>query len=184
MNEFVYILSNEAFPDLFKIGKTNNIEDRVRQLSSHSGVPIPFEVYYACKVADSSKVEKSLHDAFADYRLNPRREFLHVDDMASACIHVMSLDSELLKKNTHPMTSHINIGTGVDVTIKELTETIGHVVGFKGQIKWDVTKPDGTARKLLNVKLIEKLGWQSTVTLRSGLERTYDWFLNQTDYRS
>ena len=114
----------------------------------------------------------------------PMREFLHVDDMASACLHVMSLDSEFLLNNTHQMTSHINIGTGVDVTIRELTETIADVVGFKGYIKWDVSKPDGTARKLLNVKLIEKLGWQSTVTLRSGLERTYDWFLNQTDYRS
>jgi NDP-sugar pyrophosphorylase family protein len=77
-----------------------------------------------------------------------------------------------------------NIGTGVDVTIRELTETIADVVGFKGYIKWDVSKPDGTARKLLNVKLIEKLGWRSTVTLRSGLERTYDWFVNQTDYRN
>lgn len=114
----------------------------------------------------------------------PMREFLHVDDMASACIHIMSLDSEFLQNNTQPMTSHINIGTGVDVTIRELTETIAAVVGFKGQIKWDLSKPDGTARKLLNVKLVEKLGWRSTVTLRSGLERTYDWFLNQTDYRN
>lgn len=79
MSEYVYILSNEAFPDLFKIGKTINIEDRVRQLSGHSGVPIPFEVYYACKVADSSKVEKSIHDAFADYRINPRREFFKIN---------------------------------------------------------------------------------------------------------
>ena len=114
----------------------------------------------------------------------PMREFLHVDDMASACIHIMSLDSEFLQNNTDPMTSHINIGTGVDVTIRELTETIAAVVGFKGHIKWDLSKPDGTARKLLNVKLVEKLGWRSTVTLRSGLERTYDWFLNQTDYRN
>ena len=111
------------------------------------------------------------------------REFLHVDDMASACIHVMGLDSKMIKKNTEPMTSHINIGTGVDVTIRELTETIADVVGFEGVVKWDVSKPDGTARKLLNNKIIEKLGWQPTITLRSGLERTYDWFLNQTDYR-
>lgn len=115
---------------------------------------------------------------------SPMREFLHVDDMASACIYIMSLDSEFLQKNTHPMISHINIGTGVDVTIRELTETIADVVGFKGHIKWDVSKLDGTPRKLLNVKLVEKLGWQSTITLRSGLERTYDWFLNQTNYRS
>jgi hypothetical protein len=79
MGEYIYILSNEAFPDLFKIGKTKNIEDRVRQLSSHSGVPISFEVYYACEVIDSAKVEKSLHDAFADYRINPRREFFKIN---------------------------------------------------------------------------------------------------------
>ena len=113
----------------------------------------------------------------------PMREFLHVEDMATACVHVMNLDSELLRKNTQPMTSHINIGTGVDVTIKEVTETIAHVVGFKGQIRWDLTKPDGTVRKLLDVRLIENLGWQSTVGLLAGLKRTYDWFLNQTDYR-
>ena len=114
---------------------------------------------------------------------SPKREFLHVDDMASACVHVMGLDSELLQKNIDSMTSHINIGSGVEVTIKELTENIADVVGFKGRIKWDKSKPDGTARKLLNVQLIEKLGWRSTVTLQSGLERTYRWFLNNTDHR-
>ena len=114
---------------------------------------------------------------------NPKREFLHVDDMASACVHVMGLDSELLQKNIDSMTSHINIGSGVEVTIKELTENIADVVGFKGRIKWDKSKPDGTARKLLNVQLIEKLGWRSTVTLQSGLESTYRWFLNHTDHR-
>ena len=95
----------------------------------------------------------------------------------------MGLDSELLQKNIDSMTSHINIGSGVEVTIKELTENIADVVGFKGRIKWDKSKPDGTARKLLNVQLIEKLGWRSTVTLQSGLERTYRWFLNHTDHR-
>lgn len=114
---------------------------------------------------------------------SPMREFLHVDDMASACIHIMNLDSELLQKNTEPMTSHINIGSGTDVTIKELTEVVADVVGFKGKIIWDVSKPDGTARKLLNVKLLGNLGWRSTIMLRPGLERTYHWFLNHTDYR-
>lgn len=145
--------------------------------------------------SENSHVIPGLVRRFHDAKLNedesvtawgtgaPMREFLHVDDMASACIHIMSLDSKFLQNNTHPMTSHINIGTGVDVTIRELTETIADVVGFKGHIKWDVSKPDGTSRKLLNVNLIKKLGWQSTYTLRSGLEKTYDWFLNQTDYR-
>ncbi len=113
----------------------------------------------------------------------PMREFLHVDDLASACIHIMSLDSKFLEKNIQPMISHINIGTGDDVTIKELTEIIAEVVGFKGNIKWDSTKPDGADRKLLDVGLVEKLGWKSNITLRAGLESTYDWFINQASYR-
>ncbi len=114
---------------------------------------------------------------------SPMREFLHVDDMASACIHIMSLDSKFLEKNIKPMISHINIGTGNDITIKELTETIAEVVGFKGSIKWDLSKPDGTDRKLLDVDLLKRLGWESNIKLRSGLESTYDWFVNQTSYR-
>ena len=114
---------------------------------------------------------------------SPMREFLHVDDMASACVHIMSIDPKLLQNYIQPMISHINIGTGSDVSIKELTETIAQVVGFKGSVKWDLAKPDGTARKLLDVNLLKKLGWQSNISLKSGLENTYNWFLNQKDYR-
>ena len=113
----------------------------------------------------------------------PMREFLYVSDMASACIHVMNLDSKLLGDSTQIMSSHINIGTGLDVTIRELTETIASVVGFKGEIRWDITKPDGAPRKLLDVELIKKLGWTSSVPLRDGLEVTYEWFKNQANYR-
>ena len=79
MTEIVYILTNPVIPDLVKIGKTTNLEERVRSLSSHSGVPVPFEVYYACVVSNSSKVEKHLHDGFGDHRVNPKREFFRIN---------------------------------------------------------------------------------------------------------
>lgn len=79
MKEIIYILTNPAIPELVKIGRTSNLEERVRSLSSHSGVPVPFEVYYACLVEDSIKVEKHLHDGFGDHRVNPRREFFRIN---------------------------------------------------------------------------------------------------------
>lgn len=79
MSEIVYILTNPVIPDLVKVGRTTNLEERVRSLSSHSGVPVPFEVYYACVVNDSSKVEKHIHDGFGDHRVNPRREFFRIN---------------------------------------------------------------------------------------------------------
>lgn len=79
MSEVIYILTNPVIPDLIKIGRTVNLEDRVRSLSSHSGVPVPFEVYYACLVSDSVKVEKHLHDGFGDHRVNPKREFFRIN---------------------------------------------------------------------------------------------------------
>ena len=79
MSEIVYILTNPVIPDLVKVGRTTNLEERVRSLSSHSGVPVPFEVYYACVVHDSSKVEKHIHDGFGDHRVNPRREFFRIN---------------------------------------------------------------------------------------------------------
>ncbi|CAI1766296.1 GDP-L-fucose synthase [Serratia fonticola] len=106
----------------------------------------------------------------------PMREFLHVDDMASACIHVMNLDKDIYESCTQPMLSHINVGTGLDCTIKELTQTIAEVVGFKGEIIFDTTKPDGTPRKLLDVNRLKMLGWQSSIPLDDGLQSTYRWF--------
>jgi len=79
MNEIVYILTNPSMPDLIKIGRTNSLDDRVRSLSTHSGIPVPFEVFYACEVPDSLKVEKHLHDAFGDHRVNPKREFFRLN---------------------------------------------------------------------------------------------------------
>lgn len=112
------------------------------------------------------------------------REFLYVDDMASASIFVMNLDKTIYDKHTEPMLSHINIGTGVDCTIKELTETIAKVVGYTGDIVWDSSKPDGTPRKLMDVNRLKSLGWQYSIDLEQGLKQTHDWFLdNQESFR-
>lgn len=111
----------------------------------------------------------------------PMREFLHVDDMAAACVHVMELDEATYRRFTQPMLSHINVGTGVDCTIRELAETIARVTGFKGHICWDTSKPDGTSRKLLDVSRLQSLGWKSSISLEEGLRDTYRWFLENQD---
>lgn len=114
----------------------------------------------------------------------PKREFLFVDDMASASIYVMNLPTEIYAKNTSPMLSHINVGTGVDCTIRELAETIASVIGYKGQIVFDAEKPDGTPRKLMDVERLRRMGWRWSTSLRDGLVLTYDWFLkNQHSFR-
>jgi GDP-L-fucose synthase len=114
----------------------------------------------------------------------PMREFLHVDDMASACLHVMNLDRDTYHSHTLPMLSHINIGTGKDCTIRELAETISKVVGFEGKIEFDPSKPDGMPRKLLDLSRINALGWQASITLEEGIRDTYRWFLeNQASIR-
>lgn len=111
----------------------------------------------------------------------PMREFLHVDDMAAASIFVMNLDNETYQNETQPMLSHINVGTGIDCTIRELVETVAKVTGFKGQIGFDATKPDGAPRKLMDVSRLERLGWKAQTTLEQGLTSTYEWFLRQQD---
>lgn len=114
----------------------------------------------------------------------PMREFLYVDDMADASIHVMNLDKATYDENTVPMLSHINVGTGVDCTIRELVETVAKVVGFGGKIQFDSTKPDGAPRKLMNVDRLKSLGWEYSVSLGDGLSKAYQWFLaNQGSFR-
>jgi GDP-L-fucose synthase len=116
---------------------------------------------------------------------SPMREFLHVDDMAAASIFVMELDKATYEANTEPMLSHINVGTGVDCTIKQLTETVANVVGYTGKITWDTSKPDGAPRKLMNVDRLKALGWQYSIELKQGLQHAYDWFLaNQDSFRA
>lgn len=106
----------------------------------------------------------------------PKREFLHVDDMAAACLHVMGIDSETYRTNTQPMLSHINVGTGTDVTIRELAELLAQVVGYQGRIVFDSSKPDGTPRKLMDVERLASLGWQARIGLKEGLQSAYDWY--------
>lgn len=107
----------------------------------------------------------------------PKREFLYVDDMAAACIHIMDLAPTVYAQNTQTMLSHINVGTGEDLTIGELARLIGEVVGFQGTITFDTSKPDGTPRKLLDVDRARSLGWSPSVSLRAGLELAYQDFL-------
>lgn len=111
----------------------------------------------------------------------PMREFLHVDDMAAASVHVMELDADLYQAHTEPMLSHINVGTGVDCTIRELAETVARVTGFQGHLVWDDSKPDGTPRKLMDVSRLKALGWESSIGLEDGLRDAYQWFLEHQD---
>ena len=107
----------------------------------------------------------------------PMREFLCVDDMAEASLFVLELDKETYQANTKPMLSHINIGTGKEVTIREIAETMKRVVGFKGDLKFDSSQPDGSKRKLIDVSLLTSMGWTYNIELEEGLKKTYDWYL-------
>jgi len=106
-----------------------------------------------------------------------KREFLHVDDMADASIFLHNLDKNIISKHTHPMQSHVNVGTGTDVSINEIAHRIKEVVGFRGNIIFDRSKPDGVPQKLLNVNLIIKLGWKAKIDLKVGLVNAYQDFL-------
>ena len=114
----------------------------------------------------------------------PRREFLHVDDMAAASVHVMELDEAVLRDHTRPMLSHINVGTGEDCTIRELAETVARVTGFTGRLVFDTDKPDGAPRKLLDVSRLAALGWRPQIGLEEGLRDAYAWYVeNRADVR-
>lgn len=107
----------------------------------------------------------------------PQREFLHVDDMAAASVHVMELDDATYQAHTQPMLSHINVGTGVDCSIRELAETIARVTEYQGRLVFDSSKPDGTPRKLMDVSRLKALGWQASISLENGLRDAYRWFV-------
>jgi GDP-L-fucose synthase len=114
----------------------------------------------------------------------PMREFLYVDDMAAASVYVMNLDKSIYDQYTEPMLSHINVGFGSDVTIKALAQTISEVVGYQGSIDFDITKPDGTARKLMDSGRLNSLGWQARVNLKAGLTKAYqDYLVNSEALR-
>lgn len=142
--------------------------------------------------AENSHVIPALIRRFHDAKVNAadkvviwgtggaRREFLYVEDMAEASMHVMEMDKATYDANTRPMLAHINVGTGEDVTIRELAELIGHVVGFSGHIEYDTSKPDGTPRKLMDVSRLRALGWKPRIGLKDGLSRAYQDFLSSS----
>jgi nucleoside-diphosphate-sugar epimerase len=109
----------------------------------------------------------------------PRREFLHVDDMAAASLFVMDLPPDVYAAETQPMLSHVNVGSGSDISIRDLAGMVADVTGFKGAIRCDTSKPDGTPRKLMDVSRLARLGWRPQIDLRHGLEQTYRWYLDQ-----
>ncbi len=109
----------------------------------------------------------------------PRREFLHVDDLADACLHVACLPADVYSQHTQPRQSHLNVGTGCDVSIAGLADTIARVVGYEGQIQYNSEYPDGTPRKLLNVTALKELGWAAEIGLEEGIASTYQWYLQK-----
>jgi GDP-L-fucose synthase len=111
----------------------------------------------------------------------PKREFLHVDDMAAASIYIMNLDSEIYSLHTKPLLSHINVGTGIDCTISELAQIIADMTGFSGKLIFDDSKPDGAPRKLMDVSKLRDLGWKHTINLKDGLAETYTWYKNNIE---
>lgn len=144
------------------------VNDNFHPENSHV-VPALIRRFHEAKLSDASEVV-----VWGSGK--PMREFLYVDDLADACIHIMNIDRSQYESVTSPMESHINIGTGIDCTIEELATTIAKVVGYKGDIVWDADKPDGTPRKLLNVEKINSIGWQASTGLEAGLAKTYRWF--------
>ncbi len=145
---------------------------------------------------DNSHVIPALMRRFHEAKLNndaevmvwgsgkAMREFLFVDDMAAACIFVLELDTETYHANTSLLLSHINVGTGVDVTIREMAETMKQVVGFEGTLTFDDSKPDGAPRKLIDVTRLTAMGWKYSVGLEEGLRRTYEWYLDTEEMRT
>jgi GDP-L-fucose synthase len=107
----------------------------------------------------------------------PRREFLHVDDLAAASLFVLNLSKDIYAENTEPMLSHINVGTGKDVSILELAQLVAKITGYSGEISTDPSKPDGTMRKLMDVRRLDQMGWRAHIELEQGLAETYEWYL-------
>ena len=149
------------------------INDNFHLENSHV-VPALIRRFHEAKISNDSEV-------LAWGTGTPKREFLYVDDMAEASIFVMNMDKSNYDSCTSAMNSHINIGSGIDCTIKELTELISDVVGYTGKITWDLSKPDGTERKLMDVSRINSLGWKPKNSLKEGIKKTYLWFLKNLD---
>lgn len=134
-------------------------------------IPALLRKFHAAKINNSTTVEVWGTGS-------AKREFLYVDDLADACLFVMNLPSNVYQQQTKPMLSHLNVGTGVEVSIKELATIIHEVVGFQGQISWNTDYPDGAPRKLLDVSKLADLGWRASTSLSQGLTQTYQWFVD------
>ncbi|MDA9921237.1 GDP-L-fucose synthase [Gammaproteobacteria bacterium] len=147
------------------------INDNFHPLNSHV-IPALMRRFHEAKVNDEESVVVWGSG-------NAMREFLYVDDMAEASLFILEMNQKTYHSNTRPMLSHINIGTGKDITIKELAKTMKEVVGFQGKLVFDESKPDGTARKLIDVTRLSNSGWNYKVDLKKGLEMTYSWFADQ-----
>lgn len=146
------------------------INDNFHDENSHV-IPALIRRFHEAKVNQSSSVKvwgtgKAM------------REFLYVDDMAKASLFVLELDASIYKANTEPMQSHINVGTGKDISIEHLAEIIRKVVGYNGKLIFDTTKPDGALQKLIDVSRLSNMGWNYSVDIQEGLERTYKWYLS------
>ena len=146
------------------------INDNFNSENSHV-IPALISRFHEAKVNNATEVEVWGSG-------NVMRDFLYVDDMAEASIFVLELDKAIYDANTKPMLSHINIGTGLDVTIRELAETIKLVVGFNGELKFDSNRPDGVKRKLVDISRLSSMGWNFSESLEDGLRKTYTWYLD------
>ena len=127
-------------------------------------------------------VEKGSNEVVIWGSGKPMREFLHVDDMAAASIYICHLKRQIYDEFTDERCSHINVGTGIDCTIRELAETLARVTNFQGELSFDSSKPDGTPRKLMQVERLKKLGWTASIHLEEGLKQTYEWFKENALY--
>ncbi|OUV40625.1 MAG: GDP-fucose synthetase [Rhodobacteraceae bacterium TMED111] len=147
------------------------INDNFHPDNSHV-IPGLMRRFHEAKINNDSKVEVWGSG-------NAMREFLYVDDMAEASLFVLNLDKKIYQANTKPMLSHINVGTGQDITIKKLSEIMKEVVGFNGELFFDTSKPDGSPRKLIDTSLLSNLGWNYSTKLEEGLVQTYKWYTSQ-----
>jgi len=186
--------TNEPYA-IAKIAGIKLCESFNRQYETDFRSVMPTNLYGPCDNydLDSSHVIPALLRKFHEARSNaaqsveiwgsgtPRREFLHVDDMAAACLYVMGLDKSIYQAHTEPMLSHLNVGAGTDVSIRELAEIIKDVVGFNGELRFNAEKPDGAPRKLLDVSNLADLGWRGSIGLKDGLRDAYRWYVEKGD---
>ncbi|MAF83646.1 MAG: GDP-L-fucose synthase [Gammaproteobacteria bacterium] len=161
--------------DFRSIMPTNlyGINDNFDLKTSHV-LPALIRKFHEAKINDDANVEIWGSG-------NPRREFLHVDDLADACLFVLTIPLDSYRKHTEPMMSHFNVGTGMDVTIHELAEIINDIVDFRGTLTFNDDYPDGAPRKLLDINQLANLGWKARINLRQGIVSTYEWFKENCD---